>query len=666
MRFYRARTSSGVVRAMTVTGLIGLAAVLGVPGAAATPSVRLFRSGLTAASAPTRIASARDGSLWFTERATNTIGRITPTGLITEFPVDLAASGPLGIVQGPNDRMFFTETDAGRIGRITPAGAADSTLARNPVAISGPQDIAAGPDGKLWFTEQTGNRIGRVDVFFDQDPPFTLAAGAHPIGIAAGPGGMWFTEFGADKIMAIDGMDAVIEVGTLPSGSGPAGIAQGPDGNMWFTEKTAGKIGRITPGGVVTAFALAGSNSQPESIVSGPDGNLWFTEANASNIGRITPTGTITEFAAGNQPRGITVGADGNLWFTLDGGNAIGRMTTDLAAPLYTDDELIAVPGNSAPSGPADPYPATIQATGLQGTVTGVRVRLNGLSHFNADAVEALLVGPAGQKVLLLADSAGGGVSRDVATGQVITFDDAGPTSPAELVSGIFKPIVPLGANAATAMAAPAPGGPYATTLSAFNGTDPNGTWSLFVQTDSNASQGTIARGWSLDIQTTGPPPVQVPGPTVTVAVPGPVVTVPGPTTTVTGPTTTVVGPPVADVTKPTLTLGTLKTRMPLATFRKGVNVAVTPSEPVTLDVELSVTPRRAKIAAVDAFVLFERTVTAAGATTLAIKPSLRSLGRPKKAFRALLRIVASDKAGNRTTLTKAITVTPGKKRRRA
>jgi hypothetical protein len=50
----------------------------------------------------------------------------------------------------------------------------------------------------------------------------------------------------------------------------------------------------------------------------------------------------------------------------------------------------------------------------------------------------------------------------------------------------------------------PAPSPPYANNLSTFNGTDPNGTWSLYVEDDQAQDNGAIAGGWLLQIETQG------------------------------------------------------------------------------------------------------------------------------------------------------------------
>ena len=97
------------------------------------------------------ITAGPDGNLWFTESGANQIGRITPAGAVTEFPIPTAGSHPYGITAGPDGNLWFTEFNANKIGRITTAGVI--TEFPIPTAGSAAYGIAAGPDGNLWFTE---------------------------------------------------------------------------------------------------------------------------------------------------------------------------------------------------------------------------------------------------------------------------------------------------------------------------------------------------------------------------------------------------------------------------------------------------------------------------------------------------------------------------------
>lgn len=69
------------------------------------------------------------------------------------------------------------------------------------------------------------------------------------------------------------------------------------------------------------------------------------------------------------------------------------------------------------------------------------------------------------------------------------------------LISGTFKP-TNSGTLGDDAFPAPAPAPSLANPplLSVFNGTNPNGTWSLYVVDDSAVDMGSISGGWSLTI----------------------------------------------------------------------------------------------------------------------------------------------------------------------
>jgi streptogramin lyase len=112
------------------------------------------------------ITAGRDGALWFTETDSGKIGRITTSGVVTEFTIPPTTSVPAGvsaepgsIIAGPDGALWFKAT--AMVGRLTTAGA--FTLFTISNATSGPEAIASGPDGALWFTEDNDNsKIGRV------------------------------------------------------------------------------------------------------------------------------------------------------------------------------------------------------------------------------------------------------------------------------------------------------------------------------------------------------------------------------------------------------------------------------------------------------------------------------------------------------------------------
>ena len=174
-------------------------------------------------------------------------------------------------------------------------------------------------------------------------------------------------------------------------------------------------------------------------------------------------------------------------------------------ATSFSNINAISIPG-SGTQGIADPYPSIINVSGLIGTITDVNVTIYGLSHSSPDNIDILLVGPAGQKLILMSDAGG---PHNVSN-LTITFDDEAlipPPNGTVLFEGSFKPVNYTGnGGPIDVFPAPAPAGPYGSLLSIFDGTSPNGSWSLFVFDDQGVSNdpgiGSIARGWRLDVAT--------------------------------------------------------------------------------------------------------------------------------------------------------------------
>jgi large repetitive protein len=162
----------------------------------------------------------------------------------------------------------------------------------------------------------------------------------------------------------------------------------------------------------------------------------------------------------------------------------------------------------------SSPYPSQIQVSGVRTTgIEDVNLMLRNFSYFFIpDDACALVVGPQGQSTLVLSDVGDGATFTNID----LTFDDEAanvlPDS-SRITAGTYKPTQGTSAPAfgppcPANFPSPAPAGPYGTQLSVFDGTDPNGTWSLYVINNvSESTSGQIANGWSLEITAADPPP---------------------------------------------------------------------------------------------------------------------------------------------------------------
>ncbi len=134
------------------------------------------------------IAAGPDGDLWFTDVSNtgaptyayvNKIGRVTPSGVFTEFPLTLRQSGDFVklLIAGPDGNLWFSIESTladysvfGEMGRMTPQGAVTIYPLGKFVE---PRDLTIGPDGNLWFS--TSFKIGRITPngqlrLYDPDP----------------------------------------------------------------------------------------------------------------------------------------------------------------------------------------------------------------------------------------------------------------------------------------------------------------------------------------------------------------------------------------------------------------------------------------------------------------------------------------------------------------
>lgn len=247
------------------------------------------------------IAPGPDGALWFAEARSDRIGRITLDGHVQEFPLlSPGKRSPYAVTAGPDGNMWFTETiadeDGGNsVGRITPSGEITEWYVGAPgERIGGPLRIITGLRGNLWFTNFGANRLGEMTSLGGLVYHILPHPGSAPWGLAMGPDhALWFTEYGRNAIGRIT-RDGAIREFSLPPRANPSGLAVGSDGNLWFTETHSDRIGRMTPAGAVKEYAVPLKNREPVSITAGPDRALWFTFYQPGAVGRIDLAGHVT------------------------------------------------------------------------------------------------------------------------------------------------------------------------------------------------------------------------------------------------------------------------------------------------------------------------------------------------------------------------------------
>ena len=175
----------------------------------------------------------------------------------------------------------------------------------------------------------------------------------------------------------------------------------------------------------------------------------------------------------------------------------------NLASWFFTNSTAITIRDNTN----SLPYPSLITVNGVVGTVTNITISLGALTHTRPADIDMLLVGPLGQKVVLMSDC---GSKETIPTSDysitniVLSFTGKATNSLlqlARIATGSYKP-TNYGTN--DTFLSPAPPAPYTNTLSVFNNSNVNGPWLLYIMDDRANRTGTL-QGWSINIGTTNP-----------------------------------------------------------------------------------------------------------------------------------------------------------------
>ncbi len=263
------------------------------------------------------IALGSDGNLWVT--TSSGIGRMTSAGAFTLFPVARSNAGASKITSGPDGNLWFTRPADARIGRITTSG----VITEFPLPTNSlPRNITGGPDGNVWFTKPD-DRIGRITPAGVVTEFATPTSHIWPFAIAAGPdGNVWYTE-------SYPGLGRVTPTGAITEFpvSDVYALTAGGDGNLWAAG--FGTLKRITPSGSTTSFSIPTETEEwfaTLDMAAAPDGSIWIADHHNSQIIRFSlPPATTcvadsTTLCLNNGRFRVTA-----EWRTRDGANGPGR-----------------------------------------------------------------------------------------------------------------------------------------------------------------------------------------------------------------------------------------------------------------------------------------------------------------------------------------------------
>jgi len=311
-------------------------------------------------------------------------------------------------------------------------------------------------------------------------------------------------QLGSPSVGAIIGTPAVTvtlvdddNANIVPAGAVLVAESQSPTNNVIDSGETVTmnlalrNVGNLPATNLVAVLLATNGVASP----SGPQSYGYL----AASGGSATRTFTFTAAA----PNGATIIVTLRL---SDGTNDLGvaqfPFQVGRGAGVFANTNAIIINDatNATMARAASPYPSQINVSGLGGKVSKVTVTLNRITHTYPEDIGVMLIGPEGQKALLMSRTVGG---WDHPLNQVtLSFDDAATNAlPASggAASGTYRPTsygvfgfpAPVTTNGAVAA------------LSVFNGSSPNGMWSLYVVDQAVGDDGLIAGGWTLSIETT-------------------------------------------------------------------------------------------------------------------------------------------------------------------
>lgn len=295
---------------------------------------------------------------------------------------------------------------------------------------------------------------------------------------AVGPGTTTIT-FTLTSGGCSNSVSTTVTVNPAPTASASSNspVCQGNTLNLTGTTNTGTSFSWTGPNGFTSTL----QNPTITNLTAAAAGTYTFT-ATSNGCSTSGTTVVATTAAATNVNAGSDVAVCAGLGTSLSASSTAPSITNTFTGSAITINA----------SGNATSYPSTINVSNFSGSITNIKVNINNFSHtFPAD-VDIVLFGPTGAHSIIFTDA----LSSSAITGRNYTFQigaTALSTSTAS-ASGTYGVV-----NGSAYNGTGTPSAVSSANLSNFVGTNPNGTWSLFVFDDASGDAGTIG-SWSIEL----------------------------------------------------------------------------------------------------------------------------------------------------------------------
>jgi virginiamycin B lyase len=212
-------------------------------------------------------------TIWFTGKATGTVGRIAPDGTITTFVLPTVGSVPIYVRAGNDGTMWVTELVGNAIARI----GTDGIVTEKAIPTHNSRPIAIVPEpgsNAMWFTEEAGNRVGRISADGKTITEYPVPMAQTNVILAGlafdSDNNLWLQQY----------IDQNNPTPANPSPEGTDNIIRIDKSILTTSPADISKV-------AITFYKVPTTQTVMHRIVQGPDGNIWFTELGSNKVGKV-------------------------------------------------------------------------------------------------------------------------------------------------------------------------------------------------------------------------------------------------------------------------------------------------------------------------------------------------------------------------------------------